>query len=107
MSKPRVADRRIKGRSRFGPLRDLPWRSGGASALLIVIMSSFDDSISSLELLGSSAEGSDDVASCSSSDDRTSGRRVRAGQRAMPVREDGQPDPGALTDQDYSDIPSA
>jgi hypothetical protein len=107
MSEPGTADRRIKVTKWFSPLSTLPWRSGGASALLIVIMSSFDDSMFSLELAGSSAEGSADDSFSSSSDNQASGRRVRAGQRVMPVREDGQPDPNALSDQDYSDIPSA
>jgi hypothetical protein len=101
MSEPGMAERPKKVRSRFSPLRGLPWRSGGASALLIVIMSSFDDSLFSFELLESASEGS------SSSDQPAGGRRVRAGQRAMPVKENGQPDPNALTDQDYSDIPSS
>ena len=101
MSDPETLGRQRTAKSRFKPLRRLPWRSGGASALLIAIMSSFDDSLFDLEMLGSSAESADS----SSSSDTTSGRRVRAGQRAMPVRENGQPDPSALTDQDYSDIP--
>jgi hypothetical protein len=104
MSEPGMADRRKKVRSRFSPLRELPWRSGGASAVLIVIMSSFDDSLFSLEILESLGEGAD---SSSSSGQTSGGQRVRAGQRAMPVKENGQPDPNALTDQDYSDIPHA
>ena len=87
---------------RRGGLGRLPWWSGGGSALLIAIMSGFDDSASDAEMLTSSAESSTD-GSCDSGGTRP----ARKGQGTMLVKPDGQPDPNALTDQDYRDIPSA
>jgi hypothetical protein len=90
----------------------LPWRSGGASAVLIALMSGFDDSASDsdLEALGSSAESSggdssDGISSSSSDDNTNNPSRRRRAQGTMVVRPDGSPDPSALTDQDYRDIP--
>jgi hypothetical protein len=102
MSEPSRPGRRMGTGQRFRRLGRLPWRSGGAGALLIAIMSAFDDSAFDAELLSSSAESSADDSSDSG------GRRpARRGQGVMLVKPDGQPDPNTLTDQDYHDIPGA
>lgn len=102
MSESSRPGRRMGAGRRFSWLGRMPWRSGGAGALLVVIMSAFDDSACDEEMLSSSAESSAEDW-CDSSGQRP----ARRGQGTMLVKPDGRPDPNTLTDQDYHDIPGA